>query len=115
MGQHSALHFRGVAVASATNADRHEMRACTETVRAAVWADTTRLYPMGQEGVQAVVDVSFPVAHQPGTTPFVDITAFPLPVLLCPANTLDECIGLFAAVDIHRNSAEEVGPSPSKA
>jgi hypothetical protein len=60
------MAFRGAAVASATNADRHEMRACTETVRAAaVWADTTRQHPMGQEGVQAVVDFSFRLAHQP--------------------------------------------------
>jgi hypothetical protein len=53
------------------------MRACTETVRAAaVWADTTRLHPRGQEGVQVVVDVSFRVAHQPRSTPFVDTSAF---------------------------------------
>lgn len=31
------------------------------------------------------------------------------------ASKLDECIGLFAAVNIQRKSAEEVGPNPSKA
>jgi hypothetical protein len=50
-----------------------------ETVRsAAVWADTTRPYPVGQEGVQAVVDISFRVGHEPGTTPFVDTSPFEL-------------------------------------
>ena len=53
------------------------MRGRAETVRsAAVWADTTRPYPVGQEGVQAMVDISFRVAHEPGTTPFVDANAF---------------------------------------
>jgi hypothetical protein len=53
------------------------MRACAETVRsAAVWADTTRPHPAGQEGVQAMVDISFRVVHEPGTTPFVDTRAF---------------------------------------
>lgn len=55
------------------------MRACTQTVRAAaVWADTTRLHPRGQEGVQAVVDLSLRVAYEPGSTPFVDTSAFEL-------------------------------------
>jgi hypothetical protein len=41
------------------------MRGRAETVRsAAVWADTTRPYPVGQEGVQAVVDISFRVGHE---------------------------------------------------
>jgi hypothetical protein len=53
------------------------MRGRAETVRSgAVWADTTRPYPGGQEGVQAMVDISFRVAHEPGTTPFVDTSAF---------------------------------------
>jgi hypothetical protein len=53
------------------------MRGGAETVRiAAVWADTTRPYPVGQEGVQAMVDISFRVAHEPETTPFVDTRAF---------------------------------------
>jgi hypothetical protein len=53
------------------------MRGGAETVRiAAVWADTTRPYPVGQEGVQAKVDISFRVAHEPKTTPFVDTSAF---------------------------------------
>jgi hypothetical protein len=55
------------------------MRGRAETVRsAAVWADTTRPYPVGQEGVQAVVDISFRVGHEPRTTPFVDRSAFPV-------------------------------------
>jgi len=42
--------FEGAAFASATTADRHEMRARAETVgTAAVWADTTRLHAMGQD------------------------------------------------------------------
>ena len=54
------------------------MRGRAETVRStAVWADTTRPYPVGQEGVEAMVDVSSRVAHEPGTTPFVDTIAFP--------------------------------------
>jgi hypothetical protein len=54
------------------------MRGGAETVRiAAVWADTTRPYPVGQEGVQAMVDISFRVAHEPETTPFLDTSAFP--------------------------------------
>jgi len=32
--------------------------------------------PPGQEGVQAMVDISFRVVHEPGTTPFVDTSAF---------------------------------------
>jgi hypothetical protein len=53
------------------------MRGRAETVRsAAVWADTTRTYPGGQEGVQTMVDISFRVGHEPGTTPFVDTSAF---------------------------------------
>jgi hypothetical protein len=53
------------------------MRGRAETVRsAAVWADTTRPYPVGQEGVQTMVDISFRVGHEPGTTPFVDTSAF---------------------------------------
>jgi hypothetical protein len=40
------------------------MRGRAETVTsAAVWADTTRPYPVGQEGVQAMVDISFRLAH----------------------------------------------------
>jgi len=52
------------------------MRGRAETVRnAAVWADTTRPYSVGQEGVQAMVDISFRVALEPGTSPFVDTSA----------------------------------------
>ncbi len=41
---------QGLAVARPLQIDS-KMRACGETVRtAAVWADTTRLHPMGQEG-----------------------------------------------------------------
>jgi hypothetical protein len=54
------------------------MRGRAETVRsAAVWADTTRPYLVGQEGVQAMVDISFRV-DEPGTTPFVDRSASPI-------------------------------------
>jgi hypothetical protein len=53
------------------------MRGRAETVRIiAVWADTTRPYPVGQEGVDAMVDISFRVVHEPGTTPFADTRAF---------------------------------------
>jgi len=41
-----------------------------------VWADTTRPYPVGQEGVEAMVDISFRVGREPGTTPFMDTSAF---------------------------------------
>jgi len=42
----------------------NRMRGRAETVRsAAVWADTTRPYPVGQEGVQTMVDISFRVGH----------------------------------------------------
>jgi hypothetical protein len=45
------------------------MRGRAKTVRsAAVWADTTRPYPVGQGGVQTMVDISFRVGHEP----FVD-------------------------------------------
>jgi hypothetical protein len=55
------------------------MRGRAETVRsAAVWADITRPYPGGQEGVQTMVDISFRVGHEPGTTPFADTSAFEL-------------------------------------
>jgi hypothetical protein len=55
--------FGAAAFASAANADRHEMRAWTETARAAaVWGDTTRLHPMGQEGG---LSVSGPVSERP--------------------------------------------------
>ena len=53
------------------------MRGRAETVRIiAVWADTTRPYPVGQEGVQAMVDISFRVSHEPGTTSLGDTSAF---------------------------------------
>ena len=111
MGQHRAWHFRGAAVANATN----EMRACTETVRAAaVWADTTRLHPRGQEGVQAVVDVSFRVAHQPRSTPFVDTSAFiGTNDWICEksvesANSADPCDALRALADLTRRTSDQL-------
>ncbi len=53
------------------------MRGRAEAVRSyAVWADTTRPYPVGQEGVEAMVDISFRVGREPGTTPFMDTSAF---------------------------------------
>ena len=63
------------------------MRGRAETVRsAAVWADTTRPYPVGQEGVQAVVDISFQVGHEPGTTPFEDTSALSVPMTVTSSN-----------------------------
>ena len=53
------------------------MRGRAETVRIiAVWADTTRPYSVGQECVEAMVDIRFRVGHEPGTNPFVDTRAF---------------------------------------
>jgi len=64
VGELDALHFRGTGFASVTTAARHEMRAFAETVgTAAVWADTTRLHPVGQEGGLRWM---FPVAEHSG-------------------------------------------------
>ena len=58
------------------------MRGRAETVRsAAVWADTTRPYPGGQEGVKTMVDISFRVGHEPGTTPFWTQARLTVPIL----------------------------------
>jgi hypothetical protein len=77
----------------------------------AVWADTTRPYPVGQEGVQAMVDVGFRVADKRGTTPFVDTSAFPVPYLAVEAElALAERFGLLASFrprEIQRLTADK--------